>query len=316
MFDRDARRVRETIEPERQTIGHSAGNRLKRVEPSARVSFKNILVPTDFSECSYAALSYALSIAQKCGSKLFVAHVISCPLPAPRGSRDIRLERAEKDAQRAMGEFLVQMHGTPHEVLVRRGDVWSTLSELIEAHEIDLAVIGTHGHSGLAKVFLGSVAEQIFRQAPCPVLTVGPNVSTDPKSIAVIHRILYATDFTPESLAAAPYAISMAEENQAQLSLVHVIESQKENSSADLFAHRLYALVPYRAGLLCRPTAFIKYGPAAKAILEAERERGAELIVLGVKRADRFPAASTHSPWPKAHRIVAHAHCPVLTIRG
>jgi nucleotide-binding universal stress UspA family protein len=108
----------------------------------------------------------------------------------------------------------------------------------------------------------------------------------------------------------------LAEENQAQLSLLHVIESRKEESSADSFAHRLYSLVPYRVSLLCRPTAFIKYGPAAEGILEAEHERGADLIILGVKHAGRFPAASTHSPWPKAHRIVAHADCPVLTIRG
>lgn len=214
-----------------------------------------------------------------------------------------------------MGEVVAQMYGTPHEVLLRRGDVWSTLSELIEAHQVDLAVIGTHGRSSLAKVFLGSVANQILRQAPCSVLTVGPNVSTNPKSIAAIHRILYATDFTPDSLAAAPYAISLAEENQAQLSLLHVVENREENSSTDLFTHRLYDLVSYKAGLLCRPTAFIKYGPAAEAILEAEHERGADLIVLGGKRAD-CPAASTHSPWPRAHKIVAHAHCPVLTIRG
>lgn len=143
-----------------------------------------------------------------------------------------------------------------------------------------------------------------------------PHISTAPESTAAIHRILHTTDFTLESLAAAPYEISLAEENQAQLSLLYVVESRKENSSADLFAHRLYDLVPHGVGLLCRPTAFIKYGSAAEAILEAEHERGADLIVPGVKRADRFPAASTHSSWPKTHRILAHAHCPVLTIRG
>jgi nucleotide-binding universal stress UspA family protein len=314
MSDRDTRRVHEAIEW--QNIARSGGNGLKRLDAGARISFKNVLVPTDFSDCSYTAMPFALSIARKYGSKLFVTHVVSYPLPAPRGSCEVGLERAEKDAQRAMGEVVAQMHGTPHEVFLRRGDVWSTLSELIEAHQIDLVVIGTHGHSGLTKVLLGSVAEQVFRQAPCPVLTVGPDVSTDPKNIAAIHRILYATDFTPASLGAAPYAISLAEENQAQLSLLHVIESPKENTSAELFTHRLYDLVPYRIGLLCRPTAFVKDGPAAEAILEAEHERRTDLIVLGVKRADRFPTASTHRPWPGAYRIVAHAHCPVLTIRG
>jgi nucleotide-binding universal stress UspA family protein len=316
VFDRDARRFHETIEPERQGIGRSGANRLKELDASAQVSFKNILLPTDFSKCSSAAMPYALSIARKYGSKLFVTHVTPYPLPAPRGSWDAGLDRAEKDAQRAMREVVAQLHGTPYEVLLRQGDVWSTLADLIEAYQIDLAVIGTHGHGGLTKAFLGSVAEQIFRQAPCPVLTVGPNVSTNAKSIAAIHRILYATDFTPDSLAAFHYAICLAEENQAQLSLLHVIESPKEEPSADLFAHRLYGLVPYRIGLLCRPTVLIRYGPAAEGILEAEHERGADLIVLGLKHADRFSAASTHIPWPKAHRIVGHAHCPVLTIRG
>jgi len=314
VFDSHTASLCETTE--RQNIAPTKGHGLKRLEAGTRVSFENILVPTDFSHCSYAAISYALSIARKYGSKLFVTHVMSYPLPTPRGSRVVTTNRAERAAQKAMKDFVAQVEGTDHEVLLRRGDVWSTLSELIVAHQIDLIVVGTHGHSGVSKVLLGSVAEQVFRKAPCPVLTVGPDVSTDPKNIAAIHQILYPTDFKPESLAAAPYAISLAEENQAQLSLLHVIESRKEDPSAELFAHRLYDLIPYRVGLLCRPIAFIKDGPAAKAILEAEHERGADLIVLGVKRADRFPAVLMHSPRSKALRIVAHAHCPVLTVCG
>lgn len=286
------------------------------LDTRARISFANILVPTDFSRSSHAALLYALSIAKKYGSKLFVTHVMPYPLPEPRGSWDVTVERAEGSAQKAMADFVAQADGAPREILLRWGDVWTALSDIIEAHQIDLVVTGTHGHSGLAKLVLGSVAEQIFRQAPCPVLTVGPHVSKAPTSIAAIDGILYATDFTPESLAALPYAISLAEENQAQLSLMHVVEDRKENLSADLFAHRLFDLVPYRVGLLCRPTAFVKYGPAVERILDGERERGADLIVLGVKRIDRFPAASTHSPWPKAQRIVAQAHCPLLSVRG
>jgi hypothetical protein len=87
----------------------------------------------------------------------------------------------------------------------------STLGE----YEIDLMILGTHGRTGAMKLLLGSVAEEIFRRASVPVLTIGPSVRKGFHSGGQFRRVLLATDFTREAQTAAPYAISMAQENKS-----------------------------------------------------------------------------------------------------
>ena|SRR6202035_5226236 len=117
-----------------------------------------------------------------------------------------------------------QLRGVKHEALFGVGDVWNTLSRLIGENDIDLLVVGTHGRTGARKLLMGSIAEKIFRQATCPVLSIGPNVSCKPVDEIQFHNILVATDFDEASLASLPCAFSLAEEAQAKLTLLHVIE--------------------------------------------------------------------------------------------
>jgi len=109
--------------------------------------------------------------------------------------------------------------GSPQRVDVRR-KVWEVLAQLIEEQDTDLLVVGTHGRTGIRQLLMGSIAEEIFRRAHCPVLSVGPNVLDNPEDLAEFHQILLATDSSEDSLAAAPYAISLAQEHQAQLYLL------------------------------------------------------------------------------------------------
>ena len=111
-----------------------------------------------------------------------------------------------------------------HKTLIRKGDISKELSRIVDDERINLIVLGTHGRAGISKVLMGSVAEEIFRQATCPVLTVGPSVCGEPDVAVEMRTILYPTDFSSESLAAAPYAISMAQEHQARLYLLHVTD--------------------------------------------------------------------------------------------
>ena len=108
-----------------------------------------------------------------------------------------------------------------HKELIEQGEVPEVLSKLVRKYGIDLIVIGTGGRKGLGKLLLGSVAEEVFRNAECPVLTVGPH-ATRWKIDGNLQHILFATDFGPESLHGLPYAISLAEENRARLTLLHV----------------------------------------------------------------------------------------------
>lgn len=87
-------------------------------------------------------------------------------------------------------------------------------------------VLGTRGRTGISKFLLGSAAEEIFRRSPCAVLTVGPKSPAQPSRAEEFSQILYATDFTPESMAGAPYALSLAQEYQA--SWVVVLKSDAD----------------------------------------------------------------------------------------
>src|SRR5260370_18509511 len=200
-------------------------------------------------------------------------------------------EAAEKetkeDAQRLDG----QLQGIEHEVVIGEGNTWEVMSNLLEQKEIDLIVLGTRGHTGLGKVILGSVAEQILRQAPCPVLTVGPHVNPWSDEYAKMREILDATDLAIDNPIAAPYGISLVQENQAHLVLVHVIEDLKARDLVDsaevvdFKERKLQQLVTEQAALWCEPAYIVEQGPAAEKILDVAKRRHTDLIVLGARPA-------------------------------
>ena len=133
-----------------------------------------------------------------------------------------------------------------------------------------------------------------------------------------VGQIVYATDFSPESLAAAPFATSLAQEFQSKLTLLHVIEKYTDKDHQpepiDLALQRLEKLVPEEASLWCSPRPTVQFGPPADCILQEALDTRADLIVLGVRAAAGHLGAATHLPWATAHKVIAQAHCPVLTI--
>jgi Universal stress protein family len=111
--------------------------------------------------------------------------------------------------------------GLQYEFIIREGNVWEQLEFIIQEKHIDAVVVGTHRSEGLGRLMLGSVAEQIFRQANCLVLTVGPG-SQESSLIERkenSHPFLFATDFSAPSLGALPYAASFANHFGAKLSV-------------------------------------------------------------------------------------------------
>ena len=167
------------------------------------------------------------------------------------------------------------------------------------------------------------MAEEIFRRAGVPVLTIGPSVTKGLHNGGQFSRVLFATDFTTEAQAAAPYAISMAQEHQARLLLLHVMRDPdfkaRKRTAEDSVAnamHQLYELVPQEAELWCRAETTVRFGNPAERIIETAVELEADLIVLGVRSAAGHLGAATHLGRTTAHKVVAHAPCPVLTVRG
>jgi nucleotide-binding universal stress UspA family protein len=191
--------------------------------------------------------------------------------------------------------------------------VWETISGIISEKHIDMLVLGTRGRTGIEKALMGSIAEEIFRQSVCPVLTVGPRVTVKSRNAAQLSRILYATDFSAESLAAAPYAISLAREHRAQLVLLNCMENAGDIQS---MLHTLRELVPFGTDLRCEPTCVVERGPHGEKIMDAAQSHGADAIVLGVSAADRDLSKKMHFQSSALYKIVTQAICPVLTVRA
>jgi nucleotide-binding universal stress UspA family protein len=295
------------------------------VEHATRITFKNIIYLTDFSEPSEVALPFATAIAREYGGKITALHVLAPPpyvFTTPEVTA-LSIEGLEDAAQVDMERVAAQLIGVPHETMILRGaSVWPALQDAIKRCSADLLVLGTHGRTGAQKLLLGSVAEEIFRRATIPVLTIGPHVKKGAHNAGRYHRILCAVDFTPQSLAAAPYAISLAQENQARLILLHAAKefsgaghSKAGQLSVAEAMHQLHDVVPEEAALWCRPEAVVEFGDPRERIVQTAIERGVDLIVMGVRnRAGRL-GATTHLELSTAHSVVAHAACPVLTVR-
>ena len=298
---------------------------MRAVEAGARVTLNNILFLTDFSEPSETAIPYAIATAREYEAKVHALHVLTpVRLPRPRSPTLPCSMVSRKVRKRGCNDSTHSSLAWRTRTLIVRGEsVWSSVEKILSEREIDLVIVGTHGRTGAIKLLLGSVAEEIFRRASVPVLTIGPSVRMGAHNGGRFHRVLFATDFTPEAGAAAPYAISMAQENQARLLLLHVMrnpdpataEKNPQDSVANVM-HELYEIVPQAAELWCRPQATVRFGNAPDQILGAAREHDADLIVLGVRDAAGRLGAATHLERTTAHKVVAHAACPVLTVRG
>jgi nucleotide-binding universal stress UspA family protein len=296
---------------------------MKLAEPTIHISLKNILFATDFSIHSSAALVYAMAIARRYRSKIHAVHVVS---PASYQAVPPELigtarEEVLRAARAQMRETDARLQEVPHATGICEGDIWEEISQVISRQGIDLIVMGTHGRTGLSRMLMGSVAEEVYRQATCPVLTVGPQASFSVPQEIELKKILYATDFSPRAQAAAPYAFSLAHEHEACLTLLQVVEEKTrecvpncEGVEASL-RRRLLDLVPDGADRWCMPQAEVRYGDPAEQIISLAAGRRANLVVLGV-RTPSHPALKPHLPGSVSSRVIAEAQCPVLTVRG
>ena len=303
-----------------------------RKHPSA-ISVKNVLYATDFSVTSESAFPYATAICRHFGGTLHLAHVLSDTnvLLMTGGVDYVSVgtiyEDAHNEAQEKIQQLATHLGKIPSRTYLRHGQVWTNLSSIVEENRIDLIVVGTHGRTGLGKLLLGSVAEDILRHAPCPVLTVGPKVQgraklpefqTSGRELVPVElelrHILYATNLTSASLRVASAAIALAEEFEARLTLMHVIESyanlEDRPGPIETGVEQLQSVVPRAAALAYAPEIVMEFGSAWQCIVNTAAEREADLIILGARPAD----GTAHLPWSTVHRVVAHATCPVLTV--
>ena len=286
----------------------------------SRIAINKILLATNFSPESQNALQCAVSLAKRYQAMLLLTHVLP-----PEGSSIAAAEVwptlvdvMRNNAERSMAklEDADNLKVLPHEVIIRPGDIWDVISQVLSDNNVDLIVMGTQGQGGVKKLFLGSTAEKVIRHANCPVLTIGPHV----RSISSnrFSHVFYATDFSGGSTRALTYALSLAEEDRAELTFLHVIESRPVSESEllewrQLDREKLSQMIPLDVDLAYKPEIEVEIGIPKVEIVRLADTRKAELIVMGCHSGG---APSTHLPWTTLHYVLEHAHCPVLTVRG
>jgi len=281
------------------------------------IKLNHILVATDLSRASLWSLPYVSAIAGEYDSTIYIGHVI--PLWVYTAARPQSFDIIEKEcrehAQAELDRFSAEIKSQNINVqtLLSEGDVGIVIPDWCKQHDIDLIAVGTTGRSGVRKLFLGSVAEEIIRAAERPVLTVGRASSR--RRSGPSRSILCATDFSKDSLLCASYALSMASHCRARLIVLTVIDEREEPESRASVVERLRALISNNSTLTSELEFLVASGNPAKKILEIAREHSADLITVGVRGAGGFARAASHFG-STAHDIIVGSSCPVLTVRA
>ena len=286
------------------------------------VAIDNVLFATDFSPATESAFSYAVRIAERYQAKLYVVHVInleSFDLLESEYARTL-VKEAHDVADRKVSQLLapLRLQRDRYEVIVAEGAISEVLMDIIQLHHIDLAVLGTHGRRAFKKLLLGSIAEEVFRTAACPVLTVGPQT---PEATAKggLRHILYPMEFAPDTSKAAQYAVSLAEQFTATLTVMNVRENvaasdSKAEEFPQPFKRWLNDNVTPDSDLHNRIRFERGFGPVADSLLSFVEKANVDLIVLSVRDLD--PVMAAHLPTSDTtHQLVRRSPCPVLTLR-
>lgn len=302
------------------------------------IDLPRILCPVDFSEHSRRALDHAVAIARWYGSVITVTHVVApAPVfaygPGPVTFQPAIMSPMDRAQLQSSLDAFVQgeaSRGVTIETDIREGSAAAEVLALAAELSADLIAIGTHGRSGFERLLLGSVTEKVLRKAGCPVLTVPrDHPGTVPAAPVVFKRILCPIDFSTSAMRALDYALSLAQEADGDLTVLHILPNGYENADvvaddrmtlgdfmrrreADL--RRMMAeAVPEEARSYCRVEQVMTHGSPWRQILREAADRSVDLIVMGVQgrgAVDLMFFGST------AQHVVRQATCPVLTIKA
>jgi nucleotide-binding universal stress UspA family protein len=279
------------------------------------LSLKHILVATDFCPVSIAALRHALGIARRYHSAVSLLHVIDPSiygLAGPDGiSADTENAQRELEGVEAGLRRDGSLEGLRFDSRVSAGPVWQRVADTIDEKRSALLVLGTHGRTGFGKLVLGSVAESAFREAPCPVLTVGPKALRSKSSGAQAKHFLVPTDLSPESMNALPYGLSLARATGGDLTLLHVVKSGVGMVSIAELESRLREFPRLPPGTEMNIHFAVQTGPVAEAIVRTAEDNHLDMIVMGL----RAWASDGPPMWRNAYAVVTQAPCPVLSMK-
>ncbi len=281
---------------------------------------RKVAVPTDFSPGSTSAMTCALALAGTDKEKVTAVHAVD-PFEYNFGPKDLRnLEKKEAwaRAQEAMSDWLKANKFTGCAASIIEGEAGPAIAQFIDRKSIDLAVLGTSARRHAARLLLGSVAEEIFRKANCLVLVLGPKMQAHRRQ--QLNRLAFATSLEPHSLAALARLSQLARKFDAKISVVRAVSPNIRSRTERI---RIAGETKLKIEASVDPDLrkriqkiHVGFGHPLKIITGFANRSKADAIVMGIRSGGEWDRATTHIPWAFAHRVIANAKCPVLTIRG
>jgi nucleotide-binding universal stress UspA family protein len=288
---------------------------------SVEVKLDNILFATDFSRSVETAQLYVKALAERYGSVVQLMYVVDlgAAFKAPDAGISIDIfRRFGEESLRRLRSEMAAKNIRAETILCEGTDPTTEILRAAQDNSVDLLVLGTRAHKGLAKLVLGSTAELLIHRATCPILTIGPEACS-PEEPLNFRKIVYATDFSAEAARAGAFTLSFARDFGAHIYFCHVSPAPDGTTQVDgqelneEFTRALQQLVPDLTRERCEPECVLEHGYAADGILLLAHRVKADLIVLGTRLTshwfDSFKAGV-------AFQVIGRAHCPVLTIRG
>lgn len=296
------------------------------------IQIREILIPTDFAEPPSAALGHAAMLAERFDARLTMLHVLTEKTAAAQPKfPELDPERDELE-EFAEGEITERFGLAPLQRLRVRRELRQNAhpgEEIIRFaadHHIDLIVAGTHGRSGLSHLIMGSIAEDLMREAGCPVL-VARTPSADAVEVMPYLKILAPVDFSPDSAKALRYAVALAHLFDAHLQVLHVVDMPvypahytinvdlAEQFNQDFTAQSHQEMERLLGEFESRPRRYqthVLTGRPYHEIVTFADANETDLIVMGTRGLSRlqdfFLGGNTA-------RVIRHAPCPVLAVK-
>jgi nucleotide-binding universal stress UspA family protein len=291
------------------------------------IEVKRILCPVDFSEFSVRAWRHAVSLADHYQARLIAQHTVEVwrhPEASFAASASLYDEYCQTlcgNGKDQLKEFVKNhtQNDIQLELVVEEGIAADSILSLAQEQKSDLIVMGTHGLRGFDRLMLGSVTDRVMRRAICPVLAV----REPPRdSVAVgqaqrcphhLDRILACIDFSEDSERGLNYAFSAAAEYDADLTLLHVVESvpsgaKIDETTAEASAQLDKLIPPERRNTLKIKTA-ARIGKPYQQIIQFAQEAQTDLLTMGVRGRGALDIAVFGST---TYRVMQLGPCPVL----
>jgi len=290
------------------------------------MQLKSILCPVDFSDSSAAAYQYAVSLAEYYKARIVALHVVELwkyPFAdyAAHEADYAKFCRAlneggEVQLQRFVKEYSAA--GVQPELVIHQGNAPNCILSVAQRQNLEMIVMGTHGRRGFDRLVLGSATDRVIRKATCPVLVVSSvahkALVTEADGRHRLRRILYCTDFSNNSERARGYAISLAAEYSAELTLLHVAETHGLAKAERTIAERTQELDKLVSGAEranLRVSSAVRFGKPYEEIVRHATETQASLLIMTARGGDAVDRAVFGST---TYRVIQLGPCAVLAI--